>query len=44
MSFRVVDAKENSKEFYEHYGFIKFNQKDLCYFIPIETIRMALSD
>lgn len=27
--FIIVDAKETSKSFYEHYGFIKFKDKDL---------------
>lgn len=40
--FVIVDAKETSKMFYEHYGFIKFNDENLCYFILIETIRKAL--
>ncbi len=42
--FLIVDAKETSKNFYEHYGFIKFNDKDLCYFILIETVRKAMQD
>lgn len=27
--FIIVDAKESSKSFYEHYGFIRFNDKNL---------------
>ena len=40
--FIIVDAKESSKSFYEHYGFIKFNDKDLAYFLPVETVRKAM--
>ncbi len=38
----IVDAKEESKSFYEHYGFIKFFDKELTYFLPIETIKKAM--
>ena len=44
LKFIIVDAKESSKSFYEHYGFIKLYDKELCYFIPIETIKAALAD
>lgn len=40
--FIIVDAKESSKSFYEHYGFIKFTDKDLTYFLPVETVRKAM--
>ena len=40
--FIIVDAKESSKSFYEHYGFHKFNDKELCYFILVETVRKAI--
>ncbi len=40
--FIIVDAKENSKVFYEHYGFTKFNGEDLTYFILVDTVRKAL--
>jgi predicted GNAT family N-acyltransferase len=40
--FIIVDAKETSKSFYEHYGFIKFNDKELSFFLPVETVRMAM--
>ena len=40
--FIVVDAKETSKAFYEHYGFIKFNDKELTYFILVDTVRKAI--
>lgn len=33
----IVDAKEESKLFYEHYGFIHFGDK-LSYYLPIATI------
>ena len=40
--FIIVDAKESSKSFYEHYGFHKFGDKELCYFILAETVRKAI--
>ena len=40
--FIIVDAKETSKSFYEHYGFIKFNDKELSYFLTIETVRKTM--
>ena len=40
--FIVVDAKETSKAFYEHYGFIKFNDEELTYFILVDTVRKAI--
>ena len=40
--FIIVDAKETSKSFYEHYGFIKFKDKELSYFLPVETVRKAM--
>lgn len=42
VKFIIVDAKETSKSFYEHYGFIRFSKQNLSYFIPIETVRMAV--
>ena len=36
----IVDAKEHSKSFYEHFGFLKL--VDSTYFLPIETIISAL--
>ena len=36
----LVDAKETSVSFYEHYGFTKL--RDLTYFIPVETVRAAI--
>ena len=38
----IVDAKETSKSFYEHYGFINFKDKELSYFLPVETVRKAM--
>ena len=38
----IVDAKEESKKFYEHYGFIKFKNKSLSYFLCIETVKKAM--
>lgn len=40
--FIIVDVKETSKTFYERYGFIKFNDKELSYFIPVDTVRKAI--
>ena len=40
--FVIVDAKESSRNFYEHYGFIRLDSKDLTYLLPVETIRKAL--
>ena len=40
--FIIVDAKESSKSFYEHYGFIRFNDKNLTYFILVDTVRKAI--
>ena len=38
----IVDAKETSKSFYEHYGFQKFMDEELSYFVVIDTIRKAI--
>ncbi|MBQ0050457.1 MAG: GNAT family N-acetyltransferase [Treponema sp.] len=40
--FIIVDAKETSKTFYEHYGFQKFLDQELSYFILVETVRKAM--
>ena len=40
--FIIVDAKETSKSFYEHYGFIKFNNKEFSYFLTVDTVRKAM--
>ncbi len=40
--FIIVDAKESSKTFYEHYGFHQFNDEALTYFILVETVRKAI--
>ena len=40
--FIIVDTKESSKGFYEHYGFTKLNDKELSYFIPVDTVRKAM--
>jgi GNAT superfamily N-acetyltransferase len=42
--FIIVDAKEKSKSFYERYGFIKFNDEDLSYFILVDTVRKAIQN
>ena len=40
--FVIVDAKDSSKSFYEHYGFIKLNDVDLTYLLAVETIKKAI--
>lgn len=40
--FIIVDAEETSKSFYEHYGFHKFFDEDLSYFILVDTVRKAM--
>ena len=34
----LVDSKEESRIFYEHFGFIKLNSTGLEYFLPLSTI------
>lgn len=38
----IVDAKETSKSFYEHYGFQKLMDEELTYFILVDTVRKAI--
>jgi len=38
----IVDAKETSKSFYEHYGFQKLMDEELTYFILVDTVRKAM--
>lgn len=38
----VVDAKEEAKHFYEHYGFIKIKDSD-TYMMPVELLIEALT-
>lgn len=40
--FIIVDAKETSISFYEHYGFQKFIDEDLFYFMLVDTVRKAI--
>ncbi|MBR4461648.1 MAG: GNAT family N-acetyltransferase [Erysipelotrichaceae bacterium] len=40
--FIIVDAKESSASFYEHYGFIRLNMGNLTYIIPVSTVRKAI--
>ena len=40
--FIIVDAKESSKRFYENYGFQKFMDEELSYFILVDTVRKAI--
>ena len=40
--FVIVDAKESSKSFYEHYGSIKLNDAELTYVLPVETVKKAM--
>ena len=41
--FIIVDAKESSTGFYEHYGFTKFNDREFSYFLPVDTVRTAMN-
>ena len=36
LKFIIVDAKEDSKTFYEHYGFIQFTKKNCAIFFPLK--------
>ena len=38
----IVDAKESSKTFYEYYGFKKIMDKELSYFILVDTVKKAI--
>jgi GNAT superfamily N-acetyltransferase len=38
----IVDAKESSKGFYERYGFQRFLDLNLSYFILVDTVRRAI--
>ncbi len=38
----IVDAKETSRTFYEHYGFQKLHNEDLTYFILVDTVKKAM--
>ena len=40
----IVDAKESSKSFYEHYGFERLVDDRLTYFLPIETLLKAFNN
>ena len=42
IKFIIVDAKETSKSFYEHYGFIKLDSYKLTYLMLISTILKAI--
>ena len=42
IKFALVDAKEESKSFYEKYGFIPLADKPLSYIMPIEQIAKAI--
>jgi predicted GNAT family N-acyltransferase len=37
----IVDSIESASSFYEKYGFIKFINRKLSYFLPIKTIELA---
>jgi len=37
----IVDSLEPSSSFYEKYGFIKFINRPLSYFLPVKTIEIA---
>ena len=40
----IVDAKETSRTFYEHYGFQKLHNEDLTYFILVDTVKKAMNE
>lgn len=40
--FILVDAKDTSASFYEHYGFIKLDSDSLSYILPVKTVQKAL--
>ena len=40
----VVDAKESSASFYEHYGFSRLQNNRLTYFLLLDTLKAALKD
>lgn len=40
----IVDAKEFSKGFYEHYGFQRLEDEDLSYFMLVDTVRKAMQN
>jgi predicted GNAT family N-acyltransferase len=42
--FVIVDAKEKSQGFYEHYGFKQFSDNKLTYFIDIRTVKIAMQE
>ena len=42
--FIIVDAKENSKGFYEHFGFICVDEEKLIYVINIKTVIKAMNE
>jgi len=44
VKFILVDSKEESKGFYEHYGFIKVVDSETTYFMNIETLILAFKD
>ena len=39
--FVVVDAKETSKTFYEHFGFLKLPERELTYILSVGTLQKA---
>lgn len=38
----IVNVKESSTSFYEHYGVQKFIDEELSYFILVDTVRKAI--
>lgn len=40
----IVDAKESSKPFYEHFGFIPLSKNKLTYFMHIDTLIQAFNN
>lgn len=39
----IVDAKSSSASFYEKYGFQKLSEDSFCYYMNLETLKMAIS-
>ncbi|MCQ2772964.1 MAG: GNAT family N-acetyltransferase [Bacilli bacterium] len=42
--FVIVEAKDNSRGFYEHYGFHCIDESSLRYTLPLKTIKKAIAN
>ena len=40
----IADAKETSASFYEKYGFLKLLSNGLSYYLPIDTLKAAITN